>query len=139
MILDLDDCVLTGSAMTAPFLHDGLARVLDLPSGIEPGWNALRGSLRGGDAQRVHQYVTTKLAVALGYDRPQRQDPVTTREGAEDGGWIMQAANGARLRAWSIASDTDLDAADRIPSAHRSSPTRIANASCYRAVNVPDW
>ena len=126
MTLDLDDCVLMGSAMTAPFLHDGLARVLDLPPGIEPGWDALRGSLRGGGVQRVHQHVTTKLAAALGYDHPQRQDPVITREGAEDGGWMMQAANGARLRAWSIASDTDLDAAKRTPSAHRSSPTRIA-------------
>ena len=112
--------------MTAPFLHEGLARVIDLPNGIETGWDVLRGSLRSGGAQRVHQHVTTKLASALGYGRPLRQDPVTTREGQEDGGWLMQASNGVRLRAWSFASDTDLDAADRSPRAHRSSPTRIA-------------
>ena len=122
MTLDLDDCVLTGSAMTTPFLRDGLV----LPSGIEPGWDALRKSLRGGGAERVHQHVTTKLASALGYDRPRRQDPVTTREGVEDGGWLMQAPNGAQLRAWSIASDTDLDAAGRSPRTYRSSPTRMA-------------
>jgi hypothetical protein len=122
MTLDLDDCILTGSAMTTPFLHDGLV----LPGATEINWDGLRKSLRGGGADRVHQHVTTKLASAFGYDRPRRQDPVTTREGAEDGGWLLQASNGARLRAWSIASDTDLDAADRSPLAHRSSPTRIA-------------
>jgi hypothetical protein len=126
MKLDLDDCVLVGSAMTAPFLHEGLARVLNLQDGIEPGWNLLRGSLRGGGAHRVHQHVTTKLANAFGYERPRRQDPVTTREGQEDGGWLMQASNGSSLRAWSVASDIDLDAADRSPRMYRSSPTRIA-------------
>jgi hypothetical protein len=126
MTLDLADCVLAGSALTAPFLHDGLQRVIDLPSGIETNWTALRASLRGGGAQRVHLHVTTKLASALGYGRPRRQDKVATREGQEDGGWLMQASNGASLRVWSVAGDTDLDAADRSPRAHRSSPTRIA-------------
>jgi hypothetical protein len=125
-MFDLEDCVLAGSAVTATFLHDGLTRVLALPNASESRWDTLRGSLRGGGAQRVHQHVTTKLARTLGYDRPLRQDPVTTREGQEDGGWLMQASNGVRLRAWSIASDTDLDAVDRSPRAHRSSPTRIA-------------
>ena len=100
--------------------------MLDLPNGIETGWDALRGSLRSGGTQRVHRHVTTQLARALGYDRPLRQDPVTTREGQEDGGWLMQASNGACLRVWSVASDTDLDAADRSPNAYRWSPTRIA-------------
>jgi hypothetical protein len=126
MTLDLDDCVLAGSAMTTPFLLDGLARALDLPNAIEPGWDVLRQSLRGGGAQRVHQHVTAKLATIFGYGRPSRQDPVTTREGPEDGGWLMQASNGVRLRAWSIATETDLDATERSPRAHRSSPTRIA-------------
>jgi hypothetical protein len=124
--LDLDDCILAGTAMTAPFLHEGLARVLDLSNKTEPGWDKLRASLRSGGAQRVHRHVTTSLACALGYDRLLRQDPVTTREGPEDGGWLMQARNGTTLRAWSIAGDTDLDVADRSPRAHRASPTRIA-------------
>ena len=78
MTLDLEDCILSGSAMTTPFLRDGLV----LPFGIETNWDALRKSLRGGGAERVHRHVTSKLASALGYDRPRRQDPVTTREGA---------------------------------------------------------
>ena len=126
MTLDLEDCVLVGSAMTAPFLHEGLARVIDLPNGIERDWDVLRGSLRGGGASRVHQHVTTKLASALGYGRLVRQDRVKTREGQEDGGWLMQASNGVRLRAWSFGTETDLDAAERSPRASRSSPTRVA-------------
>jgi hypothetical protein len=125
-MLDLEDCVLAGSAMTAPFLHEGLARVLDLPSASDIGWDVLRGSLRGGGARRVHQHVTTKVARVLGYGHPLRQGPVKTREGQEDGGWLMQAPNGVRLRAWSVATDIDLDAVDRSPRAHRSSPTRVA-------------
>jgi len=124
--LDLDDCVLAGSAITAPFLHEGLARVVDLWDGTDATWDALRRSLRSGGAQRVHQHVTSKLATALGYGRPLRQDPVTTREGPEDGGWLIRASKGIRLRVWSIATDTDLDAVDRSPRAHRSSPTRSA-------------
>ncbi len=62
MILDLEDCVLVGSAMTTPFLHDGLARWVDMPDGIGAGWDTLRKSLRSGGVQRVHQHVTTKLA-----------------------------------------------------------------------------
>ncbi len=112
MTLDLDDCVLVGSAMTEPFLREGLAKVADMPPiRIERIGMLLRASLRVGGAQRVHQHVTTTLASALGYGRPSRQTPVTTREGQEDGGWLLQAANGERLRAWSIASDIDLDAA----------------------------
>jgi hypothetical protein len=126
MTLDLDDCILSGPALTMPFLHQGLTRVVDLPHGIEGAWDALRGSLRAGGAQRVHQHVTTKLASALGYGRPLRQDPVTTREGLEDGGWLLRAPAGASLRAWSIAGDVDLDALDQSPRAHRTSPTRIA-------------
>ena len=65
-------------------------------------------------------------ASTFGYGRPLRQHSVSTREGQEDGGWFLQAANGERLRAWSIASDIDLDGPDRSARAFRSSPTRIA-------------
>ncbi|HEY4174656.1 MAG TPA: hypothetical protein VGM42_16620 [Rhodopila sp.] len=126
MTLDLDDCILAGTAMTAPFLHDGLVRVLDLSGELGPAWDTLRASLRGGGAQRVHRHVTISLAGALGYDRVLRQEPVITREGPEDGGWLMQSRNGPSLRVWSIAGDTDLDMADRSPRAHRTSPTRVA-------------
>jgi hypothetical protein len=89
VILDLDDCTLAGPAMTEPFLREGLAPMANLRFGGEVDWDMLRASLRGGGAQRVHQHVTTKLASAFGYGRPLRQHSVTTREGREDGGWVL--------------------------------------------------
>ncbi len=108
MSLDLGDCIVSGTALTAPFLRDGL-RVS--PEAAQ-GWDALHASLGRGGAQRVHQRVTSKLALALGYGPPRRQDAVATREGPEDGGYLLQA-DGVALRAWSAGCDTDLDAADR--------------------------
>jgi hypothetical protein len=124
--LDLDGCILSGSAMTEQFLRDGLAQIVGQRHGIELSWDSLRGSLRGGGVQRVHQQVTTSLASVLGYGRPLRQPAVITREGQEDGGWLLPAANGARLRAWSIPSELDLEGPERSPRAFRSNPTRIA-------------
>ena len=109
--------------MTDPFLRNGFAQIADLRHNCEAEWDVLRQSLRGGGAQRVHQHVTAKLSTALGYGRPSPQDPVTTREGQEDGGWLLRGANGGHLRAWSIAGDVDLDGPLR---STRASPTRIA-------------
>lgn len=119
-MLDLSDCTLSGSAIPEPFLFDGLERVVDLPS--VPAWDSLRGQFRGGAARRVHSSITTRISGVFGYDRPVPQAAVVTREGAEDGGWML-SANGVSLRAWSVGSDTDLDA---VGAAYRYSPTRIA-------------
>ena len=62
----------------------------------------------------------------LGFEIPARQADVATREGTEDGGWLMQASCGARLRAWSFATNTDLDAPHRSGRAYRFSPMRSA-------------
>jgi hypothetical protein len=116
MTLDLADVVLSGSAITPAFLHDGLASALDrqglLAVTTGPEWDALR---RSG-----HQQTVVRLAAALGYRRPLRQDAVVTRDGAEDGGSLLPGTGEARLRAWTVPSGLDLDA----PS--RDSPTRIA-------------
>ncbi len=126
MTLDLDDCVLAGPAITWPFLHDGLSQVVNIDLRLPAEWNSLRRSLRCGGTQRVHQHVTSNLAKAFGYQRPQRQDPVITREGSEDGGWLLRANNGLHLRTWSVASESDLDGPPRSIRAGRSSPARMA-------------
>jgi len=133
MRLELEDCILSGAAMTLPFLRHQLGTVLArhglLPPRVDAGWDRLRHSLCGlrrGGALRVHQHVTVELAKSLDYDPPVRQASVSTREGPEDGGWLMQGPNASRLRAWSVASDVELDATERSAKAYRSSPTRIA-------------
>jgi hypothetical protein len=65
------------------------------------------------------------LSLVLGYGDPSRQEPVVTREGPEDGGWVL-AGPGAALRTWSIATDSDLDAPRRSGRAYRFSPMRSA-------------
>jgi hypothetical protein len=120
-MLDLDDCSLSGSALTAPFLRDGLAQVLKLEQPVIPGWDILRGAQYGPG--RAQQRIVVKVAHALGYTRAVRQDSVTTREGQEDGGWLLQSAGGPSLRAWSVAHDDDLDGTGRT---YRCSPTRVA-------------
>jgi hypothetical protein len=121
VIFDLDDCSLSGSALTAPFLRDGLAQVLKPEQPVMAGWDTLRGSL--GSIGRGHQRIIMQLARALGYTRAIRQSSVPTRDGQEDGGWLLQSAASPSLRAWSIANDNDLDG---IGKSCRSSPTRIA-------------
>ena len=60
--LDLQDCVVSGAALTTAFLTDGLTRVLQRhalsPKRIDGGWDALHRSLRllhNGGAQLVHR------------------------------------------------------------------------------------
>ncbi|HBK09471.1 MAG TPA: hypothetical protein DDZ81_27015 [Acetobacteraceae bacterium] len=114
-MLDLRDCELAGPAMTESFLRDGLPDAVRLPQAPDASWKALSGSLR-----------ISKLATAFGYGRPVCQDTVTTREGEEDGGWILPTLGSERLRAWIVPGDIDLDGSDRSTRAHRSSPTRVA-------------
>ena len=135
MTLDLRDCTFVGSALPEPFvrfdLHTHLTRLglLHHVEGkrFERNWDAVRRRLvNAGGAQRICNHVIAPLAEPLRFDRPIRQDDVTTREGSEDGGWLMQASCGARLRAWTCAGDTDLDAPARSGRAYRFSPARCA-------------
>ncbi len=48
-----------------------------------------------------------------------------TREGAEDGGWLLPAPTGS-LRAWAVGRETSLDAPHRRGRAYRFSPMRAA-------------
>jgi superfamily II DNA or RNA helicase len=81
---------------------------------LEASWGTLRRQLRSsGGPLSVCNHVIVPLAERLGFRTPERKLEVLTREGIEDGGWLMGAPCGARLRAWSFGSDTDLDAPQR--------------------------
>lgn len=129
MRLDLTDCSFAGPALPAPFVHFELTEQLRRLGLLPPtcAWKAFRQRLRPtGGAQRVCNHVIAPLASSLGFESLVRQDDVTTREGAEDGGWLMNSRCGAKLRAWAFAADTDLDAPSRTGRAYRFSPTRGA-------------
>jgi len=128
--LDLNDISVHGSAMTPAFLHDGLAPSL-----------ARLGILPPSDATPPSSIRPRILATALGYRTLRHQDPVVTREGAEDGGWVMQADIGSQIRLWSLPSSVDPDAGGRaavMRAAQRVLLTRgetaglLTNGDCLR-------
>jgi hypothetical protein len=136
--LDLHECTTSGPGLPESFLRFELAALLDkrglLPKSgksFEQGWDAVRRQLRAlggtGGPLRVNNHIVAPLAPCLGYGAPQRQEAVATREGLEEGGWLMHAPDGARLRAWSVRIDSDLDSPHRSGRAYRFSPTRSAS------------
>ncbi len=138
MSLDLHECTTSGPGLPETFLRFELTAWLDkrglLPKPgrtLEKSWSALRRQLRGlagaGGPLRVHNHVVAPLAPCLGYAAAERQPQVVTREGPEDGGWLMLGPDGARLRTWSVGTDTDLDAPHRSGRAYRFSATRGAS------------
>jgi hypothetical protein len=135
MTLDLRDCTFYGPALPEPFVQFELAAQLARlgllvniqHKDVERNWGVLRRQLRSTSGpQSVCNHVVAPLAECLGFGHPARQDDVATREGMEDGGWLMQAPCGSRLRAWPLASDTNADAPHRTGRAYRFSPMRSA-------------
>jgi len=140
--LDLRDCTFFGPALPEPFvkfhLEGHLLKRKLLPKNtgsegreLQESWEVLRRKLRDlgvqGGAVRVANHLLEPLAERLGYATVTRQETVETREGEEDGGWLLQTKNGdARLRAWAVGVGTDLDAPQRRGRAYRFSPSRIA-------------
>ena len=108
-----------------------LGRLGLYPPEPEPGWRLMQRGLRefaatGGPARVLH-HVVHPLAAALGYGDVAREEPVRTREGAEDGGHVLRAADGMALRVWALGSDADLDTLAHRGTAARASPPRRAN------------
>ena len=86
----------------------------------------LRRLVEGGPL-RVFSHVLEPLAAELGYSAHARcDDPVTTYEGPEDGGWLLRGEGDATLRVWALDFGVDLDAPSRRGDAYRFSPSRIA-------------
>ena len=141
MALDLRDMRFVGAALPEPFVKFELEALLAkwslLPRlsaaearALEAQWEPFRRKLRmlaeTGMAHRVAAHVLHPLAPLLGYDAVTRAESVRTREGDEDGGWLLRDADGHGLRAWSVDLGSDLDAPARRGRAYRFSPARIA-------------
>jgi len=145
MALDLQaDCIFGGPALPLPFvtlnLEAELTRLRLLPRStgedaraLEEFWPTYRAHLRqlvsqGGSVRVRNQVVDPLLACSLlGYTSVQTADEVQTREGRENGGAFLVAADGARLRFWTAALNEDLDAPARRGEAYRFSHSRIAS------------
>ncbi len=142
MALSLGDCSVFGPALPEPFLQFHLETHLQnaklLPKSGSPEaklvaeqWDAVKRRLKmlgdQGRALRVANHVLEPLAGRLGYCSPTRVEEVSTREGMEDGGFILASQDGAaHLRAWTVDVGDDLDAPSRRGRAYRFSPSRIA-------------
>lgn len=135
MTLDLSDCTFSGPALPPLFVRFELTDLLwklgllteRREKRFERNWTALRRQLRSsGGPEGVCRHVMAPLAQNLGYAPPLRQDQVVTREGAEDGGWLMRGAKESRLRVWCLGIGTDLDAPNHNGRAYRFSPMRTA-------------
>lgn len=141
MSLDLPDCTLFGPALPEPFVKFDLERELTKRKllrkktgadgkALEALWDPVRKKLRElgeqGGGQRVAAHVLEPLLKPLGYSGFVAEDKVATREGDENGGWLMTGADGVRLRAWAVEVNTNLDAPTKRGHAYRFSPMRIA-------------
>ena len=142
MALSLPDCTFFGPALPEPFVRFQLEerlrkeKLLRAATGaeglaVQEQWEVVRKKLRDlggvGGARRVAQHVLEPLASPLGYERLECAESVATREGEEEGGFLLVADGaGPHLRAWAHPAGTDLDAPGRRGRAYRFSPSRVA-------------
>lgn len=142
MPFDLSDTRFTGPALPEPFvkfeLENELTKLKLLPKNIgtegkqlKDDWDVYRRHLaqlavRGGYV-RVRNQAIEPLCQRLGYTGEiASASGVDTREGGEDGGYLLTAPDGAKLRVWTTDLDEDLDAPAKRGQAYRFSHLRIA-------------
>src|SRR4051794_27650767 len=129
----LSDCAFLGPMLSPAFaaraLPDLLTRGGLWPVDPSAAWKSIHHGLRdfaaAGGPVRVLRHIVNPLSIGLGYDEIHREEPISTREGPEDGGYTLRTAN-AQLRVWPVGSDTDLDTPSKRGAAARVSPLRRA-------------
>lgn len=139
MSLNLQDCRFLGPALPEPFVAFELEAQLrkkkllvDRRSGdVADRWESYRRKLRQlgdqGQETRVATHVFEPLVERLGYTSMEREREVITREGAENGGWVLRSPGSETvLRVWAWPTGTDLDAPNLRGRAYRFSPALVA-------------
>ena len=136
----LQHAVFTGPAFPEPFVRFELERELNrldiLPKTtgeqgrqLQETWASFRRKLRelvsSGGPVRVKNHVIDPLIKPLGYEKIEDASDITTREGQEQGGYLL-VSNDARLRVWITSFAEDLDAPAKRGRAYRFSHVRIA-------------
>jgi len=114
MLNFLRDCSFVGPALPEPFVQFDLESEL-AKAGLLPGttgaegrelqalWNLYRRKLReliSGGPRRVRNQVIEPILQRLGYAQISDEHEIRTREGPEDGGALLVASDGSKLRLW---------------------------------------
>ncbi len=128
------DCGFAGPllvpAFTAHVLPALLSRLGLYPTDAAGTWQPIHRGLRefaaAGGPVRVLRHVINPVAAAIGYSEIQREEEIATRDGPEDGGYMLRTRSGPCLRTWPVASDIDLDSPAKRGAAARVSPLRQA-------------
>jgi hypothetical protein len=129
------ECEFSGPLLTPEFASHALPALLVrlrlYPSEPNAAWRLIRQGLQDfagvGGPVRVLRHIVSPLASALGYCEIRREDPITTREGVEDGGYSLRTASDSFLRVWPLGLETDLDTPLKRGAAARDSPMRRAS------------
>ncbi len=137
----LESATFSGPALPGPYVEFELERELrklkllpetDGVTGaiLKSFWDSYRRKLNElravGQDLRIRNHVFEPLLEYLGYSQLERSGDVATREGMEDGGTLASTPEGDKLRVFTTAYETDLDAPNQRGRAYRFSPTSIA-------------
>jgi hypothetical protein len=138
----LDHCAFNGPALPEPFVRFELEKELtrldllakttgDEGKELQQSWEVYRRKLRELDVRggplRVRHCVLDPLVERLGFSRSEPAAELETREGKEEGGYLLISQDGStNLRTWTTEFDEDLDAPARRGHAYRFSHLRIA-------------
>lgn len=142
MSLDLSSIQFIGSAFPEPFVNFDLEKILNenklLPKITGPDkkqlhqmWTIYRRKLRevglSSGPLRVKNCVIDPLVEILGYNNIEKVEKVLTRQGSEDGGYLLKTFdNKSRLRVWTAPVGTDLESPIKRGYAYRFSFIKIA-------------
>jgi hypothetical protein len=129
------DCQFIGPLLTPGFVAHALPALLSrhnlCPRELEAAWGRVQRGLRDfgsiGGPIRVLHCIVEPIAAAFGYREILREPSIETREGAEDGGYLLRASDSRSLRVWAIGSDAALDILPKRNPSMRTSPLRGAS------------